>query len=102
MKIYQKTNARHLTLCPLEYALQAALATGLAVPANPTNAAETVRASESTSGAQANVSSSHPSISADGRYVAFESAAGNLVGSDTNLASDIFIKDLLTQVILKH
>ena len=31
-----------------------------------------------------------PSVSADGRYVAFQSAAGNLVPNDTNGLSDVF------------
>lgn len=34
-----------------------------------------------------------PSISADGRYVAFEHAAGNLVEGDTNNTYDIFVRD---------
>ena len=34
-----------------------------------------------------------PSISADGRYVAFVSNASNLVGGDTNLRPDIFVYD---------
>ncbi len=42
--------------------------------------------------------SSVPSISADGRYVAFQSEAGNLVAGDTNSASDIFVKDTQTGV----
>jgi Tol biopolymer transport system component len=37
----------------------------------------------------------HPSISADGRYVAFESDASNLVPGDTNNASDVFVRDRL-------
>jgi Tol biopolymer transport system component len=37
-----------------------------------------------------------PSISADGHYVAFESQATNLVPTDINAASDIFIRDLQT------
>jgi Tol biopolymer transport system component len=44
-------------------------------------------------GAQANGASAEPSLSADGRYVAFRSAASNLVGSDTNAADDIFVRD---------
>jgi len=36
-----------------------------------------------------------PSISADGRHVAFESLANNLVVGDTNLKTDIFVRDLL-------
>src|ERR1700741_4516663 len=34
-----------------------------------------------------------PAISADGRYVAFVSSAGNLIASDTNGMNDVFIRD---------
>jgi Tol biopolymer transport system component len=34
-----------------------------------------------------------PSISADGRYVAFVSSARNLVDSDTNGVADVFVRD---------
>jgi Tol biopolymer transport system component len=44
-------------------------------------------------GTQGNDDSSRPSISADGRYVAFVSYASNLVSGDTNNASDIFVYD---------
>jgi Tol biopolymer transport system component len=37
-----------------------------------------------------------PSISADGRYVAFYSFASNLVGADKNTSYDVFVRDLLT------
>jgi trimeric autotransporter adhesin len=37
--------------------------------------------------------SSSPSISADGRYVAFLSSATNLVSSDTNGVADVFVRD---------
>jgi Tol biopolymer transport system component len=36
-----------------------------------------------------------PSISADGRYVTFESTSSNLVDGDTNKRSDIFVHDLV-------
>ncbi len=36
-------------------------------------------------------------ISADGRYVAFNSAATNLVPDDTNLVTDIFVHDTITK-----
>ncbi len=36
-----------------------------------------------------------PSISADGRYVAFESGASNLVSGDTNDSGDVFVRDRL-------
>jgi Tol biopolymer transport system component len=38
----------------------------------------------------------NPDISADGRYVAFESNAINLVPLDMNFTTDIFVKDLQT------
>lgn len=44
---------------------------------------------------QGNNSSSEPSISADGRYVAFRSNASNLVAGDTNGQSDIFVRDIV-------
>lgn len=53
----------------------------------------TTRVSVDGAGAQANGASAEPSLSADGRYVAFRSAASNLVGSDTNAADDIFVRD---------
>ena len=42
--------------------------------------------------------SKQPSISADGRYVAFTSEASNLVTGDTNNSSDIFVRDLQTGI----
>jgi tricorn protease-like protein len=54
---------------------------------------ETTRVSVATGGAQANGGSMFPSISGDGRYVAFSSYASNLVSGDTNNAMDIFVHD---------
>jgi len=55
-----------------------------------------VRCSLSATGAQADSISGFPSISADGRFVAFHSNATNLVPGDTNGFLDIYRKDLLT------
>ncbi len=55
----------------------------------------TERISVSTDGTEANGASSYPSISANGRYVVFESVATNLVANDTNGKKDIFIRDLI-------
>ena len=53
-------------------------------------------ASASSAGAEGlDGGSRFPSISPDGRYVAFESAASNLVPSDTNADQDVFVRDLL-------
>ena len=43
------------------------------------------------SGKQANGGAANPSISADGRWVVFESAADNLVGDDFNGSVDVFL-----------
>ncbi len=56
----------------------------------------TTRVSVATGGGQANLASSDPSISADGRYVAFASLASNLVSGDTNNTGDIFVHDRQT------
>jgi Ca2+-binding RTX toxin-like protein len=40
--------------------------------------------------------SNSPSISADGRFVAFSSSASNIVPGDTNRETDIFVRDTLT------
>ena len=45
-------------------------------------------------GGGANGISSEPSISGDGRYVAFASFATNLLTGDTNLSEDVFRRDL--------
>ena len=58
---------------------------------------ETERVSVSSTGAQANESSNEPSISADGRFVAFVSGARNLVADDTNGEQDVFVYDGTTQ-----
>ncbi len=42
---------------------------------------------------QGNAGSFSPSISTDGRFVAFSSGATNLVSGDTNARSDIFVRD---------
>ncbi|HEV8114076.1 MAG TPA: calcium-binding protein [Planctomycetota bacterium] len=59
-------------------------------------AGTTERVSVSTSGVQGDTHSYRPAISADGRIVAFESLASNLVPGDTNGHWDIFVHDRLT------
>jgi len=54
----------------------------------------TTIASVGSNGSQATAPSSEPSISADGRYVAFQTSASNLVPGDTNDDDDIFVRDL--------
>jgi hypothetical protein len=47
-------------------------------------------------GSLGNGSSKYPMLSADGRFVAFESLATNLVAGDTNGKWDVFLHDCLT------
>ncbi|MGZ4664922.1 MAG: TolB family protein, partial [Frankiaceae bacterium] len=56
-------------------------------------AGTTTRVSVSNSGAQGNGGSGDPAVSANGRYVAFNSFATNLVPGDTNDARDVFVRD---------
>jgi hypothetical protein len=58
-----------------------------------------VSASTNAGGLPANGNSFNPAISAEGRYVAFDSDATNLVAGDVNAARDIFVKDLQTGAI---
>jgi Tol biopolymer transport system component len=59
-------------------------------------AGKTYRISVSSTGRAGNGYSSDPAISANGRYVAFESAATNFVAHDTNAHVDVFIRDRAT------
>ena len=56
----------------------------------------TTQVSVSSAGVPAEFESFSPSITADGRFVAFESAATNLVPNDTNQSTDIFVRDRAT------
>ncbi len=53
----------------------------------------TFRISVNSNGEGANFHSFRSSISANGRFIAFESAASNLVTGDTNGSADIFVRD---------
>jgi Tol biopolymer transport system component len=56
-------------------------------------AGTTVRVSVTGAGAQANGDSDLPDISADGRYVVFQTVATNLVAGDTFGTMDVFVHD---------
>ena len=60
-------------------------------------AGRTERASQGLSGLAPLGDSVQPVISANGRYVAFDSDAPNLVPNDTNLVSDVFVYDRVTK-----
>jgi Tol biopolymer transport system component len=57
---------------------------------------ETTRVSLAEGGVEGDDGSDKPSISADGRFVAYQSAAGNLVAGDTNGQQDVFVHDRVT------
>jgi len=50
-------------------------------------------------GVECNASSAYPVLSDDGRFVAFHTAASNLVPGDVNNALDVFVRDRVTGVI---
>ncbi|MEZ4589521.1 MAG: hypothetical protein R3D55_00030 [Chloroflexota bacterium] len=52
--------------------------------------------SSATNGVPGNGNSGFPTISADGRYIAFVSGASNLVANDANGTQDIFVHDRTT------
>lgn len=56
----------------------------------------TERVSVGTGGVEADGNSDTPSISADGRYVAFTTTAGNLAPGDDNGTPDVYRRDRLT------
>src|SRR6476620_6147438 len=56
----------------------------------------TARVSVDSAGIQGIADSQLPSISADGRFVAFSSDAFNLASGDTNTFRDVFVRDTLT------
>ena len=60
-----------------------------------------VAVSVATDGTPADDWSGEPSISADGRYVAFSSDAENLVPGDGNLATDVFVRDVTAGVTVR-
>jgi Tol biopolymer transport system component len=85
-----------LTLGALLAASVSSASAGAGLPA-------TLRVTVSTNGIQAErvpgvFAGNHFSITADGRFVAFESVATNLVPGDTNGASDVFVREVATGV----
>lgn len=58
----------------------------------------TTRVSVASSGLEVSGACSSPSVSADGRYVAFTDTASNVVAGDTNSNSDVFLHDRMTNI----
>ncbi|MCH8813928.1 MAG: PD40 domain-containing protein [Chloroflexi bacterium] len=62
---------------------------------------ETTRVSVDSLGGEADGSSSAPAITGDGRFVAFDSSATNLVTGDTNGVRDVFVHDRQTSQTIR-
>jgi Tol biopolymer transport system component len=58
----------------------------------------TKRVSVATDGTESDGFSTAPSLSVDGRFVAFDSDATNLVGGDTNARRDVFVHEISTGI----
>jgi Tol biopolymer transport system component len=85
-----------VTACVFAVALLLLLAVGTFVHDRQTGITE--RVSVDSAGNEGNSLSGSPAISADGRFVAFQSSASNLVTGDTNGWSDIFVHDRQTGI----
>jgi len=73
----------------------------LALATGETCYADLVRIARSNQTVQGNAGSSNPSINATGSLVAFESNADNWVAADTNGVTDIFVKNLNTDKVVR-
>lgn len=80
-------------------ALCALAATTGAPPALAQTAGNLVRANVGASAADPSGIAGEASVSADGRFVAFTSDADDLVSSDTNGDTDVFVRDRTTDVV---
>ncbi|MFD5132039.1 TolB family protein [Streptomyces olindensis] len=92
------TSTRRATSVALGVALAVTLGGVAALPATaaPTPAPRTEKASIAPDGTEGNGPSGGPSLSADGRRLAFVSSADNLVAGDTDGTADAFVRDLRT------
>jgi len=78
---------------PSSWSVPAVAAIALGALCSPALGQWTSCVSVDSGGVPGNDGSGVPSISADGRYVAFQSTASNLVAHDINPASDVFVRD---------
>ncbi|WP_405507522.1 TolB family protein [Streptomyces purpurascens] len=92
------TSIRRATSVALGLALAVTLGTAAALPATaaPALVPRTEKASVAPDGTDGDAPSGGPSLSADGRHLAFVSRADNLVAGDTDGLADAFVRDLDT------
>ena len=81
---------------PTPFLAMALVIASLGLMAPATYGAETTRVSVGSGGEEATRASSVPALSADGRFVAFQSGASNLVSGDTGFDEDVFVYDRQT------
>ena len=74
------------------------VALGMAISSAPAATPNTIRVSYTSTGGQPNGLSYLSASSANGRYVAFTSAASNMVPGDTNGRQDVFVRDTVAGV----
>jgi Tol biopolymer transport system component len=74
------------------------VALAVALAGSFARAQTTVRVSVDSAGVQSQQVCAFPSISADGRFVAFQSTASNLATGDTNDVYDVFVRDRQTGI----
>lgn len=88
-----RPRAARIVLCLGIVALTGALAAPAVGAATP----KTIRVSVHSNGTESNADSGEPSVSANGRFVAFESDASDLVNNDVNGFRDVFVHDRKTK-----
>jgi Tol biopolymer transport system component len=76
-----------------------AIAVAIAVADGSVHGQQTARASVDAAGNESDGASDRQSISADGRWVVFQSIASNLVAGDANGFYDVFVRDLTTGTV---
>jgi hypothetical protein len=74
---------------------------GARAPAPGSITIESIIGSPSGTFTQGDGDSRQPSATTDGRFVAFESDAANLVANDNNASTDVFLRDNLTNAITR-
>jgi hypothetical protein len=95
----QCTKAGTIRRLPMSVSRSLALVVAvLVVPSAICWAGQTTRVSVSSAAEESDGQSCSRSVSGDGRYVAFDSYASNLVPGDTNAQGDIFVHDRVTEI----
>ncbi|HEX7132576.1 MAG TPA: DUF4214 domain-containing protein [Iamia sp.] len=103
MNTTRSTRPRRLTAVGLGLGLALLAALAPTAPAGAVTDREPITglASVDRTGGAADDVALNPSVSDDGRFIAFESRADDIVGGDTNARVDIFVRDTLASTTVK-